>query len=497
MRWWHHKLLDGTLLDPASCTTTDMNSPLLTTRKGVRLDAVLVSDTIWHALTPTGCSTRTYPSAGDHKAVAAVFSSSIQDGSDHREYTGSIQHWHTGTFNAFQKHMTKWSRQTSLSGSPQERYEASFTEIHQFVQNHRPKAPQLDAKEEQFRTACKCAPTSQRALKDWGDYMGRKQAIASHKALRRFHKSAVKSARTFYQDMKIWMHTPFQMAQPQPTKESMAKHLPHFAGDPPWDPAAMCSLLRQSLTPQHGFRAAAPQWDQFLKALGRPKRKVAGPDGVAPHLLGWLPLALQWELYLCIVSAWNTGTMPKQWTSSRVSLLYKKGSPASALRYQPISVSGCMYTLFASLLLQAMERPLNQALSPEQAGARKGHTTSAQALNLWSTLLQSDNPSYLCLLDVAKAFPSTPHAAILQALHCVGAPAHLLNLVEQIYRQPMNECGGFTYRVHRGIKEGCPLSPALFTLVYQSFHGTLQREFPDVDFFIYVDDIAFVARSES
>ena len=276
-----------------------------------------------------------------------------------------------------------------------------------------------------------------------------------------------------------------------------AKHLPHFAGDPPWDPAAMCSLLRQSLTPQHGFRAAAPTWDRFLKALGRPKRKAAGPDGVAPHLLGWLPLALQWELYLCIVSAWNTGTMPKQWSTSRVTLLYKKGSPTSALNYRPISVSGCMYTLFASLLLQAMERPLNQASSPEQAGARKGHTTSAQALNLWSTLLQSDNPSYVCLLDVAKAFPSTPHGAILQALHCIGAPAHLLQLVEQIYQQPMNECGGLTYRVHRGIKEGCPLSPALFTLAYQSFHGTLQRGFPDVDFFIDVDDIAFIARSES
>ena len=93
------------------------------------------------------------------------------------------------------------------------------------------------------------------------------------------------------------------------------------------------------------------------------------------------------------------------------------------------------------------------------------------------------------------AFPSTPHAAILQALSCIGAPAHLLHLVEQIYWQPMNECDGLTYRVHRGIKEGCPLSPALFTLVYQSFHGTLRREFTNVDFFIYVDDIAFIARS--
>ena len=40
------------------------------------------------------------------------------------------------------------------------------------------------------------------------------------------------------------------------------------------------------------------------------------------------------------------------------------------------------------------------------------------------------------------------------------------------------------------------LSPALFTLLYQSFHGTLSRESANVDFFIYVDDIAFVAHSE-
>ena len=98
---------------------------------------------------------------------------------------------------------------------------------------------------------------------------------------------------------------------------------------------------------------------------------------------------------------------------------------------------------------------------------------------------------------MAKAFPSTLHAAILQALSCIGAPIHLLNLVECIYGQPMNECKGLAYRIHRGIKEGCPLSPALFTLVYESFHGTLQREFSNVEFYIYVDNIAFIACSES
>ena len=33
LRWWHHKLLDGTLLDPASCVTTDMNPCLCNKHK--------------------------------------------------------------------------------------------------------------------------------------------------------------------------------------------------------------------------------------------------------------------------------------------------------------------------------------------------------------------------------------------------------------------------------------------------------------------------------
>ena len=58
---------------------------------------------------------------------------------------------------------------------------------------------------------------------------------------------------------------------------------------------------------------------------------------------------------------------------ARVDQYYKKSSPTSALNYRPISVSSCMYTLFASLLLQAMEQPLNRALSPAQAGTKRTH----------------------------------------------------------------------------------------------------------------------------
>ena len=38
------------------------------------------------------------------------------------------------------------------------------------------------------------------------------------------------------------------------------------------------------------------------------------------------------------------------------------------------------------------------------------------------------------------------------------------------------------------------MSPSLFVLVYETFHATLAKEFPDASFFVYVDDIAVVTK---
>ena len=80
------------------------------------------------------------------------------------------------------------------------------------------------------------------------------------------------------------------------------------------------------------------------------------------------------------------------------------------------NLSVLCYVILAQVVLQSVQSPISQALSEGQAGSRKQQTTSQQVMGLLTYLHTQASEPYIRLLDMAEAFPSTPHPAIWTAI---------------------------------------------------------------------------------
>ena len=108
-------------------------------------------------------------------------------------------------------------------------------------------------------------------------------------------------------------------------------------------------------------------------------------------------------------------------------------------------------------------------------------------------LHQYGDGALVCLLDIAKVYPSMPHECLTYGLRLIGTPARIYNMVAA---HSTAVYGDVHFPLRRGIKEECPLSPALFVLVYEAFHETLTREFPNSTILAFVDDIAIITPNQ-
>ena len=76
----------------------------------------------------------------------------------------------------------------------------------------------------------------------------------------------------------------------------------------------------------------------------------------------------------------------------------------------------------------------------------------------------------MLLLDLAKAYDRISHTAIWAVAQKMGIPRHGLQFLKAIYRNPVSwiMCNDFTSNqllIQSGVRQGCPLSPIIFTLV--------------------------------
>ena len=115
--------------------------------------------------------------------------------------------------------------------------------------------------------------------------------------------------------------------------------------------------------------------------------------------------------------------------------------------------------------------------------------------------LVDGSPIVLLQTDFCKAYDFINREALILALEGLNIPSHFLNLAKNIMVDtPITMppiAGGGTIMGKTGVKQGCPISPLLFIIIFDLLVNELETIPGVCDLSGYMDDLAAILANGS
>lgn len=187
-----------------------------------------------------------------------------------------------------------------------------------------------------------------------------------------------------------------------------------------------------------------------------------------------LPAILE-PLTMCINLCLATGYFPNLLKLSKVVPIFKKGNPALAESYRPIS----LVPIFSKIIEKAVIHQVseffeaNSLFSKFQFGFRRGLSTVDAVEALVTDVLdgfEKHHSTVAALCDLTKAFDCVPHDILLRKLEYYGImgveleffKSYLTNRTQKVFA---NHNFSKTMTVESGVPQGSVLGPFLFLVL--------------------------------
>ncbi|KAI5718070.1 hypothetical protein M8J77_015738 [Diaphorina citri] len=238
--------------------------------------------------------------------------------------------------------------------------------------------------------------------------------------------------------------------------------------------------------------------------------KCPGSDGITNEILKTVSEEISEPLSKIFSNIMKTTVIPNDWNISEIVLLHKKGPKDNIANYRPISLMSVIYKLFTKIILNRIKNILDENQPPDQAGFRAGYSTMDH-LFVVNQVIEKYNEYnkklYIAFIDFNKAFDMVEHKSLMNALHQQGVPKPYIDILEKIYDSSIGkirlEKVGPPFRLERGVRQGDPISPKLFTaLLEQVFRNIDWDEHMGINIngktlsnLRFADDIALFAEN--
>lgn len=205
--------------------------------------------------------------------------------------------------------------------------------------------------------------------------------------------------------------------------------------------------------------------------------KAAGPDGLPVDIYKIFKDKLIKPLLAMYDESFHQGRLPDSLRSALITLILKPDkSPTSCTSYRPISLLNTDAKIIAKVIARRLEPMLPTVINLDQNGFvkdRQAFHNVRRVLNLIHMREEAPDTAILSL-DAEKAFDRVEWSYLFEVLSRFGLSNYLRKWIETLYTDPMAEVStnyliSPRFKLTRGTRQGCPLSPMLFVLSMEPF----------------------------
>lgn len=213
--------------------------------------------------------------------------------------------------------------------------------------------------------------------------------------------------------------------------------------------------------------------------------KAPGPDGLPGELYKKFNEILCPYLHRMFIQANNDGVLPPTLTEAVITVIYKKDKdPEEVGSYRPISLLNQDGKLFSKVLANRVNPLLNKLVHPDQTGFIPNRHSFHNLRRLFNIIYATDRPQEelaVLALDAEKAFDQVEWPYLFEILKKFKFGQKFISMVKLLYDNPCaqiltNQTLSSRFNLHRGTRQGCPLSPLIFALAIEPLAESIRSD---------------------
>uniref|UniRef100_A0A9J7XN67 Reverse transcriptase domain-containing protein n=1 Tax=Cyprinus carpio carpio TaxID=630221 RepID=A0A9J7XN67_CYPCA len=204
------------------------------------------------------------------------------------------------------------------------------------------------------------------------------------------------------------------------------------------------------------------------------KKKIPGIDGLGSEFYICFKEILTKILKEVFSEIFEKGEVNERMGMGITKLIYKrKGEKLDLKNYRPITMLNTDLKILAKVLANRLKEVMPSIIETNQAYGVKGRDIADITMSIRDTIWymkEKNADAYVISLDFEKAFDRVEHGYLFDVLKKFGFGGDFIKWIEILYKGALTriKCNGFLtecFKITRSIRQGCPLSALLYSLV--------------------------------